>query len=168
MKVSYNPAATFEIKVSEVDFRRNAQGRQLMARLYQPQGTGPVPVVLDLHGGAWNNKDRFAEEPMDRAIAASGVLVVAIDMTRAAEAPYPACVQDASYGVRWLKANASKWNGDASTLWLAKDGTNRLQATTYANGDAATLWSDKDGKTRMSAETKADGTVSLPTIDRKP
>ena len=118
MKVSYNPAATFEIKVSEVDFRRNAQGRQLMARLYQPQGTGPFPVVLDLHGGAWNNKDRFAEEPMDRAIAASGVLVVAIDMTRAAEAPYPACVQDASYGVRWLKANASKWNGDASTLGI--------------------------------------------------
>ena len=116
MKVSYNPAATFEIKVSEVDFRRNAQGRQLMARVYQPQGTGPFPVVLDLHGGAWNAKDRFAEEPMDRAIAASGVLVVAIDMTLAPEAPYPACVQDANYGVRWLKANAAKWNGDASRL----------------------------------------------------
>jgi acetyl esterase/lipase len=88
----------------------------LMARIYQPQGTGPFPVLLDLHGGAWNNKDRRAEEPMDRAIAASGVLVVAIDMTLAPEAPYPASVQDANYGVRWLKSKAAGWNGDASKV----------------------------------------------------
>ena len=53
---------------------------------------------------------------MDRALAASGVLVVAIDMTLAPEAPYPACVQDANYAVRWLKSNAAKWNGDASKV----------------------------------------------------
>ncbi len=116
MTAAYNPAAKFEIAVSEVEFRRNAAGRQLMARIYQPQGAGPFPVVLDLHGGAWNSKNRKAEEPMDRAIAASGVLVVAIDMTLAPEAPYPACVQDANYGVRWLKSKAAGWKGDASTL----------------------------------------------------
>ncbi len=113
---AYNPAAKFDLKVSEVEFRRNAAGRMLMARVYQPQGVGPFPTLLDLHGGAWNNKDRFAEEPMDRAIAASGVLVVAIDMTLAPQAPYPACVQDANYGVRWLKSKAAGWNGDASKL----------------------------------------------------
>jgi acetyl esterase/lipase len=113
---AYDPAAKFEIKVSEVELRRNAKGRQLMARVYQPQGKGPFPTVLDLHGGAWNRKDRLAEEPMDRAIAASGVLVVAIDMTLAPEAPYPACVQDANYGVRWLKSKAAGWNGDASRI----------------------------------------------------
>src|SRR5438128_4543619 len=113
---AYDPAAKFELKASEVEFRRNAAGRVLMARIYQPQGKGPFPTLLDLHGGAWNNKDRRAEEPMDRAIAASGVLVVAIDMTLAPEAPYPACVQDANYGVRWLKSKAAGWNGDASKL----------------------------------------------------
>jgi len=113
---AYDPKAKFELKVSEVEFRRNAAGRTLMARIYQPQGAGPFPTLLDLHGGAWNRKDRLAEEPMDRAIAASGVLVVAIDMTIAPEAPYPACVQDANYGVRWLKSKASGWNGDAARL----------------------------------------------------
>jgi acetyl esterase/lipase len=116
MKASYDPAATFEIKVSEVEFRRTAGGRQLMARIYQPQGPGPFPTVLDLHGGAWRRKDRLAEEPMDRAIAASGVLVVAIDLTLSEEAPYPASVQDASYGVRWLKWKAAEWNGDPSKI----------------------------------------------------
>jgi acetyl esterase len=113
---AYNPAAKLEIDVSEVELRRNKAGRMLMARIYKPNGAGPFPTVLDLHGGAWNGKDRHAEEPMDRALATSGVLVVAIDMTLAPEAPYPACVQDANYAVRWLKANAAKWNGDASKV----------------------------------------------------
>jgi acetyl esterase len=112
----YDPAARFELKVSEVELRRTESGRQLMARIYQPQGTGPFPTVLDLHGGAWRRKDRLAEEPMDRAIAASGVLVVAIDLRLSEEAPYPASVQDANYGVRWLKSRAAEWNGDPSNI----------------------------------------------------
>jgi acetyl esterase len=74
--------------------------------------------VLDLHGGAWNAKDRHAEEPMDRSLASSGLLVVAIDMTLASEAPYPACVQDANYGVRWLKSKAAMWNGNPAKLGI--------------------------------------------------
>jgi len=118
MKAAYDAAAKFELKVSEVEFRRTETGRQLMARIYQPQGTGPFPTVLDLHGGAWRRKDRLAEEPMDRAIASSGGLVVAIDLRLSTEAPYPASVQDANYGVRWLKSRAAGWNGDPSKLGL--------------------------------------------------
>ena len=116
MKASYNPAAKFELTVSEVEIRRTQAGRTLMARVYQPKGAGPFPAVLDLHGGAWNAKDRTAEEPMDRALAASGLLVVAIDLRLASEAPYPAAVQDANYGVRWLKWKAPSWNGDPSRI----------------------------------------------------
>jgi acetyl esterase len=117
-KTAYDPAAKFELTVSEVEMRRNSAGRMLMARIYQPKGAGPFPTVLDLHGGAWNAKDRHAEEPMDRSLASSGLLVVAIDMTLASEAPYPACVQDANYGVRWLKSKAASWNGDPSKLGI--------------------------------------------------
>ena len=113
---TYNPDARFDVVVSDVELRRNAAGRMLMARIYQPQGKGPFPAVLDLHGGAWTRKDRLAEEPMDRALASSGLLVVAVDLTLASEAPYPACVQDANHAARWLKANAARWNGDVSKL----------------------------------------------------
>jgi acetyl esterase len=114
----YDPGAKFAITVSEVDLRRNSAGRMLKARVYRPNGPGPFPTILDLHGGAWNAKDRFAEEPMDRALAESGLLVVAIDLTLAPEAPYPASVQDANYGVRWLKWKAASWNGDAAKLGI--------------------------------------------------
>ena len=120
---AYDPTKRFELEVHEVPFRRTARGRQLMARVYQPLGRGPFPALLDLHGGAWNNKDRFANETMDRAVAASGVLVVAIDLTLAPEAPYPASVQDANYGVRWLKWKAAEWGGDASSVGILGSST---------------------------------------------
>lgn len=115
MAIVYNPANKFEIKTADVEFRR-APTRTLMARVYQPQGDGPFPVLLDLHGGAWNNKDRHANATMDESLAQSGILVVAIDLTRAPEAPYPASVQDANYGVRWLKHKAREWNGAPETI----------------------------------------------------
>ena len=115
---AYDPRARFDLAVNEVELRRNTAGRMLMARIYQPKGAGPFPTVLDLHGGAWNRKDRLAEEPMDRALAASGLLVVAVDMTVAPEAPYPACVQDANYAVRWLKTKAATLNGDGSKIGI--------------------------------------------------
>ena len=115
MTLTYNPAARYPFKVSDVEFRRTPK-RTLLARVYQPQGAGPFPALLDLHGGAWFDKDRLANAPMDEALAASGILVVAIDMTLSSEAPYPASVQDANYGIRWLKSKAPEWKGDPATL----------------------------------------------------
>jgi len=115
MAVTYNPSSTFEIKSWDVDFRR-APARMLLARIYQPQGDGPFPALLDLHGGAWNNQERTANVAMDESLARSGILVVAIDLTRAPEAPYPASIQDANYGVRWLKHRAQEWKGDPATV----------------------------------------------------
>ena len=123
MTTNYNPAARYEIKVWDVPFRNAPGGRALKARVYQPQGPGPFPTLLDLHGGAWNDKDRFANVPMDENLAASGVLVVAIDMTLALEAHYPASVQDANYGVRWLKMKAREWKGESDTLGVLGSST---------------------------------------------
>jgi len=117
MTLPYNPASRFDVKVWDVEFRRDP-ARTLMARIYQPQGNGPFPALLDLHGGAWNDQDRTANAPMDEKLAASGILVVAIDLRLASEAPYPASVADANYGVRWLKAKAREWNGDPQTVGM--------------------------------------------------
>ena len=115
--MNYNPSAQFQVKEWDVEFRR-APKRMLMARVYQPQGPGPFPTLLDIHGGAWHDKDRFANVPMCQAAAKSGILVVAIDMTNSPEAAYPASVQDANLGIRWLKSKAAEWKGDASSVGI--------------------------------------------------
>jgi len=115
MSTAYDPNAQVEIKVWDVECRRDP-ARTLMARVYQPQGDGPLPVLLDVHGGAWNDQDRTANAPVDERLAASGMLVVAIDVRLAREAPYPASVADLNYGIRWLKSKAPEWRGDPATL----------------------------------------------------
>jgi len=115
MTLAYNPANLFAVKVIETEYR-NTGKRKLIARIYQPQGSGPFPVLVDLHGGAWSRKDRYANEPMARAIAAAGMLVISPDLRLSDEAPYPACVQDAHYAIRWVKHKAKEWNGDVATL----------------------------------------------------
>jgi acetyl esterase len=115
MTVSYDPSKRYEIKVWDLEYRRDPV-RTLMARIYQPQGEGPFPALLDVHGGAWNDQDRTANAPVDERLAASGILVVAIDVRLAREAPYPGSVADVNYGIRWLKAKAREWNGEPETL----------------------------------------------------
>jgi acetyl esterase len=115
MTVTYDPAKHYEIKVWDVEYRRDPV-RTLLARIYQPQGEGPFPALLDVHGGAWNDQDRTANAPVDERLAASGLLVVAIDVRLAREAPYPASVADVNYGIRWLKSKAREWNGDPEAL----------------------------------------------------
>jgi acetyl esterase/lipase len=115
MAVNYDPSKQFEIKTWDVECRRDPV-RTLMARIYQPQADGPFPALLDVHGGAWNGQDRTANAPVDERLAASGILVVAIDLRLAKEAPYPASVADANYGVRWLKSKAREWKGDPETV----------------------------------------------------
>ena len=154
-EAAYDPGATFDVNVMEVEFRRNQAGRTLMARIYQPKGAGPFPTMLDLHGGAWNAKDRRAEEPMDRALASSGLLVVAIDLTLAAEAPYPASVQDANYGVRWLKAKARTWNGDPSRVGVY---------ASSSGGHVAELLAMRPRDPRYNAIPLADGAAPDATI----
>ena len=153
---AYDPGARFDLAVSDVELRRNPAGRMLMARIYQPKGPGPFPTVLDLHGGAWNRKDRFAEEPMDRALAASGLLVVAVDMTVAPEAPYPACVQDANYAVRWLKAKAATWNGDSSKIGLYGSSS---------GGHVAELLAMRPRDSRYSSIPLAAPLAAVPDVD---
>ena len=115
MAVVYDPSKQYEIKVWDVECRRDPV-RTLMARIYQPRARGLFPALLDVHGGAWNDQDRTANAPVDERLAASGILVVAIDVRLAKEAPYPASVADANYGIRWLKLKAREWNGDPATV----------------------------------------------------
>jgi len=122
MTASYDPKAQYDVKIFEEDFRQ-VPSRMLMARIWQPVGDGPFPVLLDLHGGAWASKDRFANVDMAEAMARSGILTVAVDMRVSGEAPYPASVQDANYAIRWLKMKAPEWGGDPATTGVLGSST---------------------------------------------
>ena len=98
---------SYEVKVEDVEYLRHGS-TSLLARLYRPQGTGPFPIMVELHGGAWCRSDRLADKLIHETLAASGVVVAALDFRQPPVAPYPASFQDIHYGIRWLKARAAE------------------------------------------------------------
>ena len=111
VSMTHNPeeevSVSYDIKVEDVEYIRHA-GTPYLARLYRPQGTGPFPIMVELHGGAWCRSDRLADKVIHEPLAKSGVIVAALDWRQPPAAPYPASFQDIHYGIRWLKARASE------------------------------------------------------------
>jgi acetyl esterase/lipase len=91
--------------VDDVEYLRHG-GKPLLARVFEPQGAGPFPAMVECHGGAWCQSDRLTERLRHEAMAANGIVSIALDFRSGNEAPYPASVQDINYAVRWAKANA--------------------------------------------------------------
>ena len=97
---------SYEITVEDVEYLRHGD-TPLLARLYRPQGAGPFPIMVELHGGAWCRSDRLADKVIHEALAKSGVIVASLDWRQPPAAPYPASFQDIHYAIRWLKARAN-------------------------------------------------------------
>lgn len=98
-------AAPMDVAIEDIEYLR-IDGQPLLARLYRPKGNGPFPAVVGVHGGAWTSGDRNNNQVIDQALAAVGVVVLALDFRLAPQATYPASVADVNFGVRWLKARA--------------------------------------------------------------
>jgi acetyl esterase/lipase len=107
----------YDITSEEVEYLRHGD-RRLTARLYRPQGAGPFPAVVDLHGGAWNSGDASGTEGLDETLAKAGFVVASLNFRHAADG-YPASLVDINYGVRWLKAHAGEWRIRADRVALA-------------------------------------------------
>src|SRR5258707_15406540 len=53
---------------------------------------------------------------MDRALAATGMVVVAIDFRQSPQYRYPDSVADVNFALRWLRAHASKFNASPQVV----------------------------------------------------
>ena len=106
---------TYEVVIEDVEYLRHGD-KPFQARLFKPQGDGPFPVMIELHGGAWVNGTRENGDVGNEALASNGIIVAALDFRVPPEASYPASFQDIHYGIRWAKAHAAEWNGNPNSI----------------------------------------------------
>jgi acetyl esterase len=105
-------AARFAVEMCDLEYRREG-ATPLSARFYRPQGDGPFPALVEVHGGAWASGDRLNNAPLDAALAKSGIVVLAIDFRMPPEWRYPHSIADIHYATRWLKAHAAELGSGA-------------------------------------------------------
>jgi acetyl esterase len=87
----------------------HTDGAALLARCYRPQGSGPFPAVLEVHGGAWTSGDRFNNTAIGEYLAERGIVMLSIDFRMPPVTGYPGTVADVNFGIRFLKANAQRF-----------------------------------------------------------
>lgn len=74
------------------------------------------PAVILVHGGGWQSGDRSMETPMAQRLAAEGYVTATVEYRLSPEAKYPAAIYDLKAAVRWLRANAKKYNIDIKKI----------------------------------------------------
>ncbi len=99
---------TYDVDIADVEYLSHGD-TPLLARLFKPQGSGPFPIMIELHGGAWVRGNRLNGDAANEALAKTGVIVAALDFRT--EAPYPASLADIHFAIRWCKTQAAAWNG---------------------------------------------------------
>jgi acetyl esterase/lipase len=100
----------------------NAQGETLKLDIARPatvEGTpakGPFPAVVCIHGGGFRAGDLSEFGATCEMLARKGYVAVTIDYRLAPTYPFPAAVEDSKAAVRWLRANAEKYNVDPTRI----------------------------------------------------
>jgi acetyl esterase/lipase len=105
------------------DLRVDSGHGEIPVRVLRPRGaTGPLPVVLYVHGAGWVFGSRHTHDRLARELAVgTGAAVVLPDYDRAPDVRFPVPLEQ-SYGVaRWIVANAAEQGFDASRLAVAGD-----------------------------------------------
>ena len=95
----------------------------LRARLYAPRARGELlPALTFYHGGGGVLGDLDTHDDLCRFLASvSGCAVVAIEYRLAPEHPFPAAVDDALAGFRWVVAHAERLGIDPERVAVGGD-----------------------------------------------
>jgi acetyl esterase/lipase len=77
--------------------------------LYVPMSDKPLPLVIWVHGGGWQNGSKNGNNPAMQLLA-RGYAVAAVNYRLSQHAVFPAQIHDCKAAVRFLRANAGKYN----------------------------------------------------------
>jgi acetyl esterase/lipase len=107
----------------ELSYARAIGFRPLKMDIWLPRrATEPVPLVLWVHGGAFQLGDRrelpptFAPESVFRLLNEAGIACATVDYRLSLEAPFPAQLHDLKAAVRYLREFADVLGIDAGRI----------------------------------------------------
>jgi len=78
--------------------------------LYIPKSKAPVPLIIYVHGGGFRGGDKGEQNPIP--FLRDGYAMASVNYRFSQNAIFPAQIEDCKAAVRWLRANARKYNLD--------------------------------------------------------
>ena len=100
--------------------------------LYRPKDAeGKLPVLLNIHGGAWVYGDKKVYAPFCMYLASQGFAVVNASYRLAPKHTFPAPLEDVGAMVEWVVDHAEEYGLDISNLFFVGDSAGAHLATAY-------------------------------------
>ncbi len=87
-----------------------------------PKADAPTPLVIWIHGGGWEAGNK--ENPPGLGLLKKGYALASLNYRLSQEAKFPAQIEDCKAAIRFLRANAKKYNLDPDHfgVWGASAG----------------------------------------------
>lgn len=81
--------------------------------LYVPERVeGPLPLLIWVHGGGWQNGSKDGCPPLRSGYTERGYAVASINYRLSGHAVFPAQIEDCKAAIRWLRAHARQYKLD--------------------------------------------------------
>jgi acetyl esterase/lipase len=151
----------------------NKSEKQKLDIFLPNEGTGPFPVIVNIHGGGWAVADKRSagtENVLNIAFK-HGYAVVSVNHRFSSEATFPSQIQDVKAAIRWLRANGSKYrlNTQKIGVWGSSSGGHLAAMMGTSNGvsqfDDASL-GNADQSSSVQAFVNVSGPINFLTMDR--
>lgn len=130
---------------------------KLLLDLYvPPKSSGPLPVILWIHGGGWRSGSKGSGGPA-LPMVARGFALVDVGYRLSGEAIFPAQVQDCKAAVRWVRANAVTYGLDPTRIgaWGSSAG-GHLVAFLGTTGDTKEFDTETNGNRSSRVQAVCD------------
>lgn len=128
-------------------------GKELRLDLYLPAGKTDAPLIVWVHGGAWQfgNKEKVPTVFRDHGFA-----IASIDFRASTTAKFPANVHDIKAAIRFLRANASRYGYSIKRVAIAGDSSGgHLAALVGVTNGHAQLEGDEGEYTQSPSDVDA-------------
>ena len=100
---------------SDIEYS-NPDNQHLQVDLARPDGEGPYPAVICIHGGGFRAGNRQSYDGLIKKLAKNGYVAMTVTYRLAPKYQFPAAVYDVKAAVRWLRANAAKYHVDPDRI----------------------------------------------------
>ena len=117
-KLSAQAAQSGSVNMEYADMvYASVQGLDLALDIYMPENVVNPPLVVFMHGGAWQFGNKRSEYPVQ--FVEHGFAVAGLDFRQSTQARFPAQAHDIKAAVRYLRANAGRFGFNADRIAIS-------------------------------------------------
>lgn len=143
------------------DLRYASNSKSQVIDIYIPKSTGRMKVIVYIHGGAFEHgSQKQIPWILIKYANKNGYAIISADHRKSSEAIFPAAVADIKAVIRWIRANAKRFNFDENhiTVWGESSGAYLACMTALT---PTVKYLDADVKTNINYSSKVNNLVSF-------